>query len=277
MKQGIRTVVYDQQLRLEAYRFQGIAQPFPSHFHEHYVLGLIEQGARRLSCGKQEYDLRAGHVLLFPPGLPHACTQSDEGTLDYRALNLARPILLDWAEEITGKRELPGFSQTVLWDEEAACAFRSLHEWVMNGSDALGKEESLLLLLTLLIERYGQPFAQNTPACREEVQRACDFLNMHFAQRILLKDICRVAGLSKSALLRAFAREKGVTPYRYLETVRIGAAKRLLEQGVVPAEAALRTGFSDQSHLTNAFRRFLGFGPGLYREIFCHKGETHGA
>lgn len=34
MKKEIRTVVYDESLRIEAYRFEGIVQPFPNHFHE---------------------------------------------------------------------------------------------------------------------------------------------------------------------------------------------------------------------------------------------------
>ena len=66
-------------------------------------------------------------------------------------------------------------------------------------------------------------------------------------------------------LLRAFAKAKGVTPYSYLENIRIGEAKRLLEQGVPPVEAALRTGFSDQSHFTNYFHRLIGLAPGAYR------------
>lgn len=41
MKKEIRTVVYDEELRLEAYRFEGIAKAFPNHFHEHYVIGLF--------------------------------------------------------------------------------------------------------------------------------------------------------------------------------------------------------------------------------------------
>ena len=41
MKKEIRTVVYDEDLRLEAYRFVGIVQPFPNHFHEHYVIGFV--------------------------------------------------------------------------------------------------------------------------------------------------------------------------------------------------------------------------------------------
>ena len=77
--------------------------------------------------------------------------------------------------------------------------------------------------------------------------------------------------MSKSTLLRAFAKSKGVTPYSYLENIRIGKAKKLLEQGVPPIEAALQTGFSDQSHFTNYFNRFIGLAPGIYRDIFLDK------
>ena len=50
MKKEIRTIVYDEELRIEAYRFEGIAQPLPNHFHEHYVIGFVEKGQRTLSC-----------------------------------------------------------------------------------------------------------------------------------------------------------------------------------------------------------------------------------
>ena len=82
--------------------------------------------------------------------------------------------------------------------------------------------------------------------------------------------------MSKSALIRAFTRSKGVTPYRYLENIRVGRAKELLEQGVPPIEAALRTGFSDQSHFTNYWSRLIGLTPGAYGEIFKHtEGKEH--
>ena len=38
----------------------------------------------------------------------------------------------------------------------------------------------------------------------------------------------------EETLLRVFIKEKGVTPYRYLETIRINEAKRLLSEGVPP-------------------------------------------
>ena len=274
MKKETRTAVYDDELRIEAYRFEGIVQPFPNHFHEYYVIGFIEDGQRVLSCRNQEYTLKKGNILLFNPGDNHACMQSDDGTLDYRGFNITKEVMLDLAEEVTGRRELPGFSKTVIFDEEVTCYLHPLHELVMKGSCEFGKEENLLLLVSLLIQRYGQPFESCIPECREEIEKACNLMEQHFADRIYLNQICRYAGLSESTLLRAFTKSKGVTPYSYLENIRIGKAKKLLEQGIPPIEAAMQTGFSDQSHFTNYFNRFIGLAPGLYRDMFLEKEAT---
>ena len=83
----------------------------------------------------------------------------------------------------------------------------------------------------------------------------------------------------KSTLIRAFTKQKGITPYRYLENIRINEAKKLLAKGVSPVDAAIQMGFSDQSHFTNYFSRFIGLSPGAYRDIFCNKnkvGEKYG-
>lgn len=271
MGAATRTVIYDDALRLEAYHLTGLEKPFPNHFHEYYVIGLVEAGERVLSCKNQEYAIQQGDMLLFNPGDNHACVQSDGGTLDYRGLNITKAVMLDVAEEVTGRRELPGFTPNVISNEDATDCLRSLHERIMTGFCGFGKEESLLLLLSLLIQQYSKPFASCVPACRDEIEIACAFMEQHYAERLSLDQMSHCAGLSKSTLLRAFVQSKGVTPYSYLENIRIGKARELLQQGVSPIETALQTGFSDQSHFTNYFSRLLGLPPGLYREIFRNK------
>ncbi len=273
MKKETRTVVYDDELRIEAYRFAGTRQPFPNHFHEHYVIGFVEDGERWLSCKNKEYSIGKSNIILFNPGDNHACVQSDDGTFDYRGFNISKGTMLDLAGEITGKRELPGFSKNVICDDEITCYLRPLHEMVMNGTSDFGKEENLLFLISTLIQNFGQPFECCVPECRQEIEKACEFIKHHFNERICLDQICRYAGLSKSSLLRAFTKTKGITPYRYLETIRINEAKALLEKGVQPIDAAMQTGFSDQSHFTNYFSSFIGLAPGVYREIFSDKGK----
>lgn len=277
MRRETRTVAYDIELRVEAYHFIGMAKPFPNHFHEYYVIGLVEAGARSLLCKERAYTIGQGDILLFNPGDSHACTQSDGGTLDYRGLNISREVILALAEETTGRRKLPCFCENVVRDKRAERHLRALHELVMNGSDELNKEEELLLLISRLMEKYSHPLERNVPECRAEIERACAFMEEYYPRRIRLDEIALHAGLSKSTLLRAFARTKGMTPYGYLENVRVGKAKKLLEQGASPAQAALRTGFCDQSHFTNYFRRFMGLSPGSYQAVFLDRDKEGNA
>ena len=270
MERENRRAVWDSRLGIRAYRLAGVARSFPNHFHEYYVLGLMEAGERVLSCKGREQLIRTGDVLLLGPGDSHACAQRGGTPMDFRGIAIPAEGMLELAERVTGRRELPGFSRVVLRDGEAACRLETFHRLVLEDPPGPGREEELRRLLTLLLERWGQPPASG-PDRRREVEEACAFLERHLGERVSLDQLCRRAGLSRSTLLRAFARTKGVTPYRYLENLRVARAGELLEQGIPPAEVALRTGFSDQSHLTNCFGRFTGLSPGAYQAMFTEK------
>lgn len=271
MKQEVRTVCYDAKLHLEAYRFEGVAQPFPIHFHDYYVIGFLEAGQRHLSCQNRDYSIGPGDILLFNPNDTHGCTQAGDTALDYRGLNIPKTAMASVAEELTGQQILPRFSETVIQDREIRRYLHALHPMVMEGTDGFEKEELLLLLLSSLLERYGQPCTPIPPECGREIEKTCAFMQHHLNEHITLEQVCRASCLSKSTLLRSFTKAKGITPYRYLQTIRIGRAKALLEQGVSPIDAAAQTGFSDQSHFSNAFHMFIGLSPAAYRRIFQEK------
>lgn len=273
MKKEVRTIVYDDDLQIEAYSLEGIIKAFPNHFHEYYVIGLIEGGQRHLSCKNKEYDLKKGDIVIFNPGDNHSCRQIGDGLLDYRGINIPKETMRKLMQEIMGREELPVFSVNVICDEEIAGYLHPLHKMVMNGSREFKKEEDLLFLITRVFQKYDLAFDKGNTECVDELERACAFMEENYDRHICLDEICQCAGMSKSILLRVFTKNKGVTPYCYLENIRIGKAKKLLEQGVLPADAALQTGFSDQSHFTNYFSRFIGLSPGIYREIFCEKGD----
>lgn len=96
----------------------------------------------------------------------------------------------------------------------------------------------------------------------------CEFLENHFMENISLIDLCALTGLSKYYLLRSFTKQKGISPYSYLETIRIDKAKKLLGEGISPSQTALQTGFTDQSHFSNFFKKFIGLTPRQYMNIF---------
>lgn len=266
MRKEIRTAVYDDELDIEAYRFEGIVRPFPVHFHDYYVVGLVERGTRRLSCNNREYTLAVGDMLLLNPADSHGCVQTDGGAFDYRALNISKEKMCGLWSEITDESYVPRFSRNVRRGGGLSDCFRRLHEMIMRGSAEFEKEELLLTLVSELAERV--PFLERVSRNSAPVERVCRFMDEHFAEHVTLEMLCARSGLSKSTLLRSFTELKGVTPYRYLQAVRIGKARELLAGGAKPIDAAAMTGFSDQSHFTNFFGTFIGLPPTAYKRIF---------
>lgn len=276
MKEENRKVIFDKDLQLEACFFHGISQPFPPHFHEYYVIGFIESGRRSLSVCGEKFTAETGDVLLFNPGENHFCCGLDSNTLTYGAFNIKPDIIQKLSAGLTGNRASVRFSENLIRDGDLFLSLKKLHETVMRTKTeaaGFGKEELFLLTFSELIGEYSEQcenilLQHSVPECREEIEKACLYINENFSDRVTLDKLCKITALSRAALVRAFAKEKGITPYRYLENIRLNAAKRLLEQGESPVDAALKTGFSDQSHFTNFFKAYIGLTPKQYGNIF---------
>lgn len=269
MDKETRTVKFDAELKVEAYSFQGIMQKFPNHFHDYYVIGFIEDGQRCLSCKNREYSVEPGDLLLFNPRDNHTCEQINGKTLDYRCINIPPDIMNKAVSEITGRDYLPYFTQPIIPHSELVPLLRELHIIIMQEEKDFRKEEIFFFLLEQLIEEYTEQEMLITKSEENtEIKSVCDFLEKNYMKNTTLDDLCSLTGLSKYYLLRSFTKQKGISPYRYLETIRVDKAKKLLEQGVIPIEAALQTGFTDQSHFSNFFKKFIGLTPKQYMNIF---------
>ena len=82
-------------------------------------------------------------------------------------------------------------------------------------------------------------------------------------------DLADLAGTTERTLHRRFVKAFGQGPARFVESVRLEAARSALEQsGRSPAEIARLCGFRDAQTLRRAFRKHLGVSPGTYRQRF---------
>jgi transcriptional regulator GlxA family with amidase domain len=77
------------------------------------------------------------------------------------------------------------------------------------------------------------------------------------------------ASLSERQLSRLFAKQARTTPARFVERVRVEAARDRLEASRVSVDAvAAGCGFGSAETMRRAFLRVLGVGPGEYRQRF---------
>ncbi|WP_026888643.1 AraC family ligand binding domain-containing protein [Clostridium beijerinckii] len=272
MLNEVRTVCFDTELSIEAYNFKGIMQKFPNHFHDYYVIGFIENGKRYLSCKNKQYIIETGDLILFNPGDIHTCEQIDDRTLDYRCINIKKDVMKKITFEITGKEYLPNFTEFVLFRNELTSSLKELHLMIMEEEKNLKKDELFLFIMEQLIREYSNPVSEMIiQEASEEIKTVCDYLENNYMENITLNQLSNLTGLSKYYLLHSFTKQKGISPYNYLQTIRISKAKKMLEQGVAPIDVAFKTGFTDQSHFTNFFKKLIGLTPKQYMNIFINR------
>jgi AraC-like DNA-binding protein len=96
--------------------------------------------------------------------------------------------------------------------------------------------------------------------------RVRSYVEAALADDINVGRLAQIARLSSSHFARAFRATFGVTPAAYVVARRVERAKLLMLGTSGPlSQISLDCGFTDQSHLSRAFRRHVGQPPGQWR------------
>lgn len=106
---------------------------------------------------------------------------------------------------------------------------------------------------------------------RTRLEPAIRHFERHFAEHISIPALARLVGMSETHFRRCFNDAVGCTPLKYLTTMRINAARELLEKtNRTIADIAQETGFSDHAHFIRTFRALRNMSPGEYRRRHGH-------
>lgn len=91
-------------------------------------------------------------------------------------------------------------------------------------------------------------------------------VDLRFGERLALSDLAAAAGVSVFHACRAFRRAMDTSIHRYQQSVRLRHALALLVDSSMPlARIAVESGFANQGHLGNMFRRRFGLTPAQVR------------
>ncbi len=262
-------------------------QTFARHSHEGYGVGVIEQGALGFSYRGAGLVAGSGSINTVNPDEAHTGHAASEHGWTYRMFYFSPAFLERMAEDVAGRRApLPFFTSGVIHDPGLAGLLlraHALHDHALfrqsAGEAAQAKQAIRLARDTLLLTAFAQLLGRHTyerlplqQAGQEHaaVARVKDYLRSGFEANaslpnFSLADLAGVACLSPYHFIRVFSRHTGLTPHAWLMQLRARKARELLRQGTPIADAAAQAGFADQSHLTKAFKRLLGYTPGHFR------------
>lgn len=195
-------------------------------------------------------------MTVLPPHVAHDGRSDSESGFRKRVLYLEPDALGDGL--VGAAVDGPTFRDSTLRRR-----LHQLHRAVLAPGDDLETESRLAFIRDGLRRHLGvQPAGENLPSTVADDLRS--LLDEHLADAVTLERAAGLLHAHPTHLVRAFTRRFGLPPHAYLTGKRVDAARRLLLEGVRPAEVAAATGFYDQAHLNRHFTRTLGVSPGRY-------------
>lgn len=88
----------------------------------------------------------------------------------------------------------------------------------------------------------------------------------HLSEPLTVERLAEQSGMSPRQFIRAFQREKGMPPGRFVDQLRVDAARRMIEESDSGMkEIASLCGFGSMDTMRRTFTRILGAPPGSFR------------
>ena len=240
------------------------AHVFPKHTHDTYGIVFLTAGGQISASGRGQVEAEAGQLITVNPCEVHDGAPLGRTARSWHMLYLTPDLVADSVGDLVSTSSDLEFECPVFADPTIRRLLTTLHEQLGASdrqADADAFRETLVLLLGKALIRRAQTPAP-LPASLQQIRQRLD---EEPAQAADLQTLAREAGLSRFQLIRAFLRHTGLTPHAYHMQRRALLSRRLLAEGMAPAEVAAACGYVDQSHMHREFRRRFGLTPGAYR------------
>jgi AraC-like DNA-binding protein len=249
--------------RIEAF-FTGHA--YDPHRHDTYAIGTTLSGVQCFDYRGARTASRTGEVMVLHPDERHDGRSGVEQGFRYRMLYLEPRLVRD---ALRGRmRSLPFVRRPVAAYPSLLAALRPALDGLDRRLEPLELDQAVLAIAEALLTLDPAARGAATGAsCAVAVERTRQFLDAHFDRVVASEELEAVTGLDRYGLSRHFRARLGTSPYRYLTMRRLDHARSLMREGHPLAEAALASGFADQSHMTRQFKRAYGLSPGRWRAM----------
>ncbi len=241
---------------------------YAPHVHHSFVIAVTEVGGSEFKSRGRTGVAQQQALLVFNPAEPHSGRMGGSARWRYRSFYLAEPGIRHLMTTL-GIDQTRYFGANVFCDPELIGSFLELHRAFDGHSDQwdpLRQQEMFVHSFGTLFQNHAQPGQRvlPVPADARVLAPVLELLHDAYAERLTLEQMAATAALTPFQLIGAFNRSIGLTPHTYLTQLRLRAAIALLTAGRPLIEAAVASGFYDQSALTRHFKRTFGMTPLQY-------------
>jgi AraC family transcriptional regulator, L-rhamnose operon regulatory protein RhaS len=250
------------------------------HCNEGVKIAYLARGSMVLKVDGQRHELTEGQMFVVRPwqlhqfGDPHVAASQIIWVLFDVGVRRPHedwlwPDWMAWPERDTERltKLLSRNEQHVLTaSRDVARSFHDIAD-IVAGHDVAGNETRLRLLISLMLLQFMEQMEHQSPVLDEElasskrtVQIFLNRLPHALDENWTLENMAAECSLSRTQFSQHWT---NMTPVRYLQMVRLEAAKKWLSEraSATVTEIALECGFSSSQYFATCYKRRFGFSP----------------
>jgi len=223
-----------------------------AHSHSFHELIVVLGGGMTVEHAGRRTVAVTGDVMLYPAGLVHAERSDPKHPVESRFM-VFRCDGLAGGPLVRVTDERGRIRQMVRW----------LHD-DGHATSALIQVERQAMFQAVLAEFFHEAGPGDPPL----VANTRRYVREHLGDSLVLDDLARAAGLSKSYFVRTYGAATGRTPMQDVRALRAGFARELILGTNLPLkEIAPRAGLGNEYSMSRLFRQLFHMPPGQYRRF----------
>jgi transcriptional regulator GlxA family with amidase domain len=142
---------------------------------------------------------------------------------------------------------------------------------------ALRCAKSLLVSMPRSRQSGYSALPLSRPHCDDKIRQTEEYLREHFDHEVPIGTLAERIGMGPRNFIRRFKAATGRLPGVYIQTLRVSAAKELLEHGAASIQIVCsKIGYEDVAFFRSLFKRHTGMTPAEYRNRFARMSFDRG-
>lgn len=258
------------------------------HSHEFIELIYVYSGKGYHTYKDATHNLSEGDICVIKPGEYHGYYTDNDSTMETYLVLFQPEVLREELFNLSNVEEIMEFFYLQIFlkrDYELTdkltlnpreriridILIKTIMEELENKE--LGYElliKSRLIEMFIFLSRVYEKHKNSINKHEEDdlmISWVIEFIEHHYNKQMNLDDICRLAGMSRSAFTHKFKNQTGTNLLNYRNDIRIKQAKHLLlTSNKKIIDISNEVGFLDISNFNKVFKKNTGMSPKVFKK-----------
>ncbi|MDB5150189.1 MAG: transcriptional regulator, AraC family [Mucilaginibacter sp.] len=245
----------------------------PVHKHTHYELQYIMRGRGQHIINDQSYNYEKGDLFILPPGDDHFFIFQERTALC--VIKFHEGFFEDLLHDADFKQLLISFTtpnRKMNLTGNGGGQVSQLMEMIIAEHRKPGAYETIIIknALAIIFALVGKDSGRDiTQQKDEKIQAILNYIDQHITGKHLLstQNIAEKFNISKAYFNQYFSKATGSSYKKYVQEYALKIiARQLVHSNKTLVQLAFEFGYSDESHLSNAFKAYFHQTPSAFKK-----------